>query len=140
VKQSIQWGHHSRGIEIVTRPEDAMYPFLIEMPATGTRPSARPSFAFVREEIEELRDALTEALNFDPTPYVQVRFGVDGGFGKTYTYSDPFGDLVEGDLVDVPTAHGEHNLAIVVGFGKETAHPAYPIRPVTARYSREVAA
>ena len=51
-----------------------------------------------RPEAQALLEALDDALNFDPTPYVQVT--VDGSV--RYTYRDPSGTLAVGDAVQVP--------------------------------------
>lgn len=69
---------------------------------------------------------------------VQVRYVGQDGL-KTYTYTDPFGDLEVGELVDVPTRYEEHNAAIVVALGRGRYTGDGP-RVVNGRYSLEVAA
>ncbi len=71
----------------------------------------------------------------DGKKYVQVRF-LEGGSAKLYTYEDTAGDLMVGDLVNVPAVYLDENIAKVVALGKgDTVRPGMTMKRVNGRYT-----
>ena len=119
---------HKPPIEVDYDRGSEGYPMALRMPK-----ALDGKYPMLREEVEALRDALTEALEYDPTSYVQVTVQ---GYTPAYTYRDPSGRLMVGDIVQVPFGvSGRLKLATVTKLGKGTYRG--PVKDVTARFVTE---
>jgi hypothetical protein len=108
------------------RGDDIHYPVRLDIGVPGRR-----AILLERDEVEGLRDALTTALEYDPTSYVQVTVG---GSSRRYTYRDPSGTLAVGDYVQVPFGYNDDpRIGLVKALGRGSFTGAN-VKDVAARF------
>jgi hypothetical protein len=94
-------------------------------------------FLLTRAETEQLRDDIDAALNpQEAVVQVSIRGGAARDTPRIYSYRDPSGTLVEGDLVRVPFGFYDAPTIAVV---KQLGRGAYkgPLKDVQSKFTAE---
>lgn len=104
----------STGKNWVVNATGDLYPVKVFVPEID---SAKYGLPLSRAEAQSLLEALEDALEYDPTPYVRVKL-LNGATSRLYTYRDVSGTLEVGDLVEVPVGISGTQIGRVAKLGR----------------------